>query len=474
MEEPINKGSRLENLKVIDASSDGQSVARIDNAVVFIEGGVPGDVVDVEVYRKKKKFFEARIVAFKEKSPDRIEPICSHFSICGGCKWQHMSYSKQLHYKQEQVEQALVRIGKIEIPPLLPIVGSRKTEYYRNRLEFTFSNKRWLTREEIGTDASASEDVLGFHVPGRFDKILDVKTCYLQDDLSNVIRNSVKDFCKDHGFAFFDVVALEGFMRNLIIRSTSTGEFMVTVVFHEDKVKERNLLMNHLKTQFPQITSLQYIINTKRNDTVFDLPVHLFSGRDYILEEMEGLKFKISAKSFYQTNSEQAYELYKITREFAGLNGKELVYDLYTGTGTIANFIARKAHHVVGIENVPVAIEDAKQNAKENSLQNTTFIAGDIKDTLTDEFVKIHGKPDVIITDPPRAGMHPDVVQKMIELNPKKIVYVSCNPSTQARDLALLDSQYKVCIVQPVDMFPHTTHVENVVLLKRRSDPDVT
>ncbi|MBL0063752.1 MAG: 23S rRNA (uracil(1939)-C(5))-methyltransferase RlmD [Bacteroidetes bacterium] len=472
MDEPINKGSRLENLRVIDASSDGQSVARMDNAVVFIEGGVPGDLVDVEVYRKKKKFFEARIVAFKETSPDRRDPICTHFGICGGCKWQHMSYEKQLFFKQEQVEQALVRIGKIEIPEIRPILGSKKTEFYRNRLEFTFSNKRWLTREEIGTDASATQDVLGFHVPGRFDKILDVQKCYLQDDLSNQIRNAVKQFCIDHQFEFFDVINLHGFMRNLIIRSTSTGEWMVNVVFHEDKKEERNLLMNFLKDKFPQITSLQYIINPKRNDTVFDLPVHLFSGRDYILEEMEGLKFKISAKSFYQTNSEQAYELYKITRDFAGLNGKELVYDLYTGTGTIANFIARNARHVVGIENVPVAIEDAKENAKENGLSNTTFIAGDIKDTLTSAFVLEHGRPDVIITDPPRAGMHPDVVRKMLELFPEKIVYVSCNPGTQARDLAMLDEKYKVEAIQPVDMFPHTTHVENVVLLKRKEIAD--
>lgn len=473
MTETINKGSKLENLRVIDASSDGQSVARIDNAVVFIEGGVPGDLVDVEVYRKKKKFFEARIVEIKESSPDRRNPVCSHFGVCGGCKWQHMSYEKQLFYKQEQVEQALVRIGKIEVPAIRPILGSVKTEFYRNRLEFTFSNKRWLTKEEIGTDASAVEDVLGFHVPGRFDKILDVHKCYLQENLSNEIRNTVKEFSKEHGFDFFDVVNLQGFLRNLIIRSTSTGEWMVIVVFHEDKTAQRTLLLEHLRERFPRITSLQYIINPKRNDTVFDLPVHLYSGRDYLLEEMEGLKFKISAKSFYQTNSAQAYELYKITRDFSQLTGKELVYDLYTGTGTIANFIARNAKHVVGIDNVAVAIEDAIENAKENGLDNTTFIAGDIKDTLTNQFVAGHGRPDIIITDPPRAGMHPEVVKKMIELNPEKIVYVSCNPGTQARDLALLDENYRVEAVQPVDMFPHTTHVENVVLLKRRTGSQI-
>ncbi|MBK9543100.1 MAG: 23S rRNA (uracil(1939)-C(5))-methyltransferase RlmD [Bacteroidetes bacterium] len=469
MSETINKGSRLESLRVIDASSDGQSVARIDNAVVFIEGGVPGDLVDVEVYRKKKKFFEARIVKIIEPSPDRRNPVCTHFGICGGCKWQHMSYEKQLFYKQQQVEQALVRIGKIEIPEIRTIIGSSKTEYYRNRLEFTFSNKRWLTKDEIGTDASALEDVLGFHVPGRFDKILDIQKCFLQEDLSNEIRRAVKQFCVQEKYSFFDVINLEGFMRNLLIRSTSTGEWMVVVVFHEDRSIERNKLLNFLKDKFPQLTSLQYIINPKRNDTVFDLEVHLFSGRDYILEEMEGLKFKISAKSFYQTNSSQAYELYKITRDFAGLNGKELVYDLYTGTGTIANFVARQSRHVIGIENVPVAIDDARQNAKENGLLNTTFIAGDIKDTLTNAFVAEHGQPDVIITDPPRAGMHPAVVTKIVELFPERIVYVSCNPGTQARDLAMMDEKYVVKSIQPVDMFPHTTHVENVVLLNRRS-----
>ncbi|MBP6334140.1 MAG: 23S rRNA (uracil(1939)-C(5))-methyltransferase RlmD [Bacteroidia bacterium] len=455
----------LENVNITDTAENGLGVGRVDNMVVFVEGAVPGDVADVQVFRKKKKFLEGRLVRLIESSPDRTEPVCSHFGTCGGCKWQHLNYDRQLFYKQRQVEEVLKRIGKIAEPDISPIIGSEQSYHYRNKLDFSCSDKRWLTREELHAGIPMKADVIGFHVPGRFDKILDITKCYLQDDLSNQIRNEVKRFSIENDFRFFDVMDQEGFLRDLILRSTSTGEWMVIVVFKQDLETEIKLLLNHLVKTFPQITSLLYIINPKRNSTIFDLPVNVFHGKDHIHEVMEGLKFKISAKSFYQTNSGQAYELYKIARNFAALTGTELVYDLYTGTGTIANFVAAKAKKVIGIDNVSDAIEDAKENSRVNGITNTEFFSGDLNKTLNEEFIQKNGKPDVIITDPPRSGMHPEAVMKMAEYSPSRIVYISCNPSTQARDIELLSEKYRVDKIQPVDLFPQTTHVENVILL---------
>jgi 23S rRNA (uracil1939-C5)-methyltransferase len=462
----------LENVSITDTAENGHGVGRVDNMVVFVEGAVPGDIADVHVYRKKKKYKEARVVRIIQASEDRIEPVCSHFGTCGGCRWQHLKYEKQLFYKQRQVEQVLKRIGNIPEPKISPILGAATPYFYRNKLDFSCSNKRWLTKAELDAGVPMKEDVIGFHVPGRFDKILNVEKCYLQDELSNKIRNEVKRFSIENGFQFFDVMEQEGFLRDLIFRSTSTGEWMLIVIFKDDLEPERNLLMNHLQVTFPEITSLLYVINPKRNATIFDLPVNVFHGRDHIFEEMEGLKFKISAKSFYQTNSKQAFELYKVAREMAALKGTENVYDLYTGTGTIANFIARSAKRVIGIDNVPDAIEDAKNNSIANGIINTAFFSGDLNKTLSKEFVEIHGKPDVIITDPPRSGMHPEAVMKMAEFSPSRIVYISCNPATQARDIALLNEKYTVSAIQPVDMFPQTTHVENVILLNCRDESD--
>ena len=466
--ETVKKGEITENLNISEASSEGSSIARIDNFVVFAEGGVPGDIADVMIFRKKKNYAEGRVVNIIKASEDRVEPFCTHFGSCGGCKWQHMTYEKQVYYKQKHVEDVLERVGKIALPAATTIKQSANTKYYRNKLEFTFSNKAWLTKADLDSGASVEQNALGFHVPGRFDKILDVKECFLQDDLSNKIRLSVKEFALQNNFEFFDPRSQEGYLRNLIIRSTSTGEWMVVVVFSRDFKESRELMMEHLKKYFPEITSLQYIINTKRNDTIFDLDVELYNGRSYIEEKMEDLIFRISAKSFYQTNSLQAYELYKIVRDYAGLTGNENVYDLYTGTGTIASFVAGKAKHVTGIDYIPDAINDAGENARYNKINNVSFFAGDIKDTLTPEFIAKHGKPDVIITDPPRSGMHEDVVRAIIKAAPERIVYVSCNPASQARDLQILDEFYSVVKCQPVDMFPHTTHVENVMLLTRK------
>ena len=466
--EKVIKGELVQNLLISEAGAEGNAMARLDNYVIFAEGAVPGDLVDVMIYRKKKNYAEGRVVKIHEPSPDRVTPFCTHFGTCGGCKWQHMSYEKQIHYKQKQVEDVLERIGKINLPKATPILGSALTKYYRNKLEFTFSNKGWLTPAEIESEIPIIKPALGFHVPGRFDKILDVKECFLQEDLSNKIRIAVREFCLDNNFEFFDPRSQEGYMRNLIIRSTSIGEWMVVVVFKTDHQESREQLMSYLKTKFPQLTSLQYIINGKRNDTIYDQDVILYSGREWIEEKMEELIFRISAKSFYQTNSLQAYELYKIVRDYAGLTGNENVYDLYTGTGTIASFIASKAKKVIGIDFIEDAIKDATENAKQNKITNVEFIAGDIKDTLTTAFTEQHGKPDVIITDPPRSGMHEDVVKAILLNAPEKIVYVSCNPASQARDIQLLDQLYEVEKFQPVDMFPHTTHVENVMLLRKR------
>lgn len=447
-------------------------MAKVNELVIFVPYVVPGDVVDLQVKRKKNHYAEAVAVKFHEKSPLRTEPFCSHFGVCGGCKWQCLSYEEQLKYKQKQVFDNLTRIGKVELPEFRPILGSEKTRFYRNKLEFTFSNKRWLTEEEVKQDVKYDQmNAVGFHIPGAFDKVLAIDKCWLQDDISNQIRNAVRDYAYAHNFPFFDLRTQEGLLRNIMIRTSSTGELMVVLqckVTDDEGRRKMEEILQFMADSFPQITSLMYVINNKCNDTIGDLDVEVFKGNDHIFEEMEGLRFKVGPKSFYQTNSEQAYNLYKVAREFAGLTGNELVYDLYTGTGTIANFVARKARKVVGIEYVPEAIEDAKVNSALNSIDNTLFYAGDMKDILTNDFIAEHGRPDVIITDPPRAGMHNDVIDVILAAEPKRIVYVSCNPATQARDLQLLDGKYKVTAVQPVDMFPHTHHVENVVQLERR------
>lgn len=462
----------LEKVTITDIAAEGKAVAKVNELVIFVPYVVPGDVVDLQVKRKKNHYAEAVAVKFHEKSPLRTEPFCSHFGVCGGCKWQCLSYEEQLKYKQKQVFDNLTRIGKVELPEFRPILGSEKTRFYRNKLEFTFSNKRWLTEEEVKQDVKYDQmNAVGFHIPGAFDKVLAIDKCWLQDDISNQIRNAVRDYAYAHNFPFFDLRTQEGLLRNIMIRTSSTGELMVVLqckVTDDEGRRKMEEILQFMADSFPQITSLMYVINNKCNDTIGDLDVEVFKGNDHIFEEMEELRFKVGPKSFYQTNSEQAYNLYKVAREFAGLTGNELVYDLYTGTGTIANFVARQARKVVGIEYVPEAIEDAKVNSALNGIDNTLFYAGDMKDILTNDFIAEHGRPDVIITDPPRAGMHNDVIDVILAAETKRIVYVSCNPATQARDLQLLDGKYKVTAVQPVDMFPHTHHVENVVQLERR------
>lgn len=462
----------LEKVTITDVAAEGKALAKVNDLVVFVPYVVPGDVVDLQVKRKKNHYAEAVAVKFYEYSPVRAVPFCQHYGVCGGCKWQCLPYAEQIKYKQKQVTDNLTRIGKIELPEISPILGSDKTEFYRNKLEFTFSNKRWLTEEEVKEDVKYEQmNAVGFHIPGAFDKVLAIEKCWLQDDISNQIRNAIRDYAYEHNYSFFNLRSQEGMLRNLMIRTSSTGELMVLLqckIVEESEMDLMKQLLAFVAERFPQITSLLYVINNKCNDTINDLDVLVFKGKDHIFEEMEGLHFKIGAKSFYQTNSEQAYNLYKIARNFAGLTGNELVYDLYTGTGTIANFVSRQAKKVIGIEYVPEAIEDAKVNSEINDIDNTLFYAGDMKDILTQEFINQHGRPDVIITDPPRAGMHDDVINTILFAEPLRIVYVSCNPATQARDLSLLDAKYKVTAVQPVDMFPHTHHVENVVLLERR------
>lgn len=458
----------LENVEIGDIAAEGKCVIKHNELVIFVDYGAPGDIVDIRVTSKKKNFAQGTIINFHKRSLLRVEPFCEHFGLCGGCKWQHIDYKTQLVYKQKQVQDALERIAKVSFPPLLPILGSITSTYYRNKLDFTFSNKRWLTKLEIDSEIQLERNALGFHVPGRFDKILEVNHCYLQADPSNQIRLAVKDFCLKNNYTFFDLINQNGLMRNLIIRTSSLGQVMVIVQFFENLPNQINSLMQFIGDTFPNIGSLMYVINNKGNETFHDLDVICFKGSPFIIEEMEGLRFQIGPKTFYQTNSTQAYELYKVTREFANLTGQELVYDLYTGAGTIAIFVAKKAKKVVGVEYVPQAIEDAKVNSSINNITNTSFFAGDMKNVLNDEFISFNGKPDVIITDPPRAGMDKQVIDKILEILPKKIVYVSCNPATQARDLALLDGSYIVKKVQPVDMFPQTHHVENVILLELR------
>ena len=458
----------FEDVSIIDIAEEGKGVGKAGDFVLFVDKAVPGDIADVQVYRKKKNFAEGKIAQLKKASELRTEAFCEHFGTCGGCKWQHMTYEAQLQFKQKTVAGALSHLAKIDVSNMLPIIPSPTDKYYRNKLEFTFSNKRWLNDGENRTEEPMDMDALGFHIPGRFDKILDVKHCYLQADPSNNIRNNVRDYAKEQGISFYDLKGHNGSLRNLIIRTSSTGELMVIVVFAYPTEDEIKGLMNHIDGYFPQLTSLLYIINQKKNDTIFDQEVIAWKGPQFIYEEMEGIQFRIGPKSFYQTNSIQALRLYEITRDFADFTGDELVYDLYTGAGTIANFVAGKVKEVVGVEYVPQAIEDAKINSSINNITNTKFYAGDMKDVLNADFVAEHGKPDVIITDPPRAGMHPDVVARLMEIEAKKIVYVSCNPATQARDLVVLKEKYDVVKIQPVDMFPHTQHVENVVLLALR------
>ena len=460
----------FDHIKVLDAGAKGVSVAKApDGKVIFIPNVVPGDVVDVQTMKKRKAYYEGKAVRFHELSEHRITPKCEYFGTCGGCKWQNMAYSQQLVFKENEVRNHLQRIGKIDFPPFEPILGSEKQFFYRNKMEFSFSNSRWLTEEEIASVGELdNRNALGFHIPRMWDKILDIHKCYLQEDPSNDIRNSVRQFANVNGLTFFNPRHHEGLLRTLMIRTTSIGEIMVLIQFFEDDKEKRELLLNHLEEKFPQITSLQFVVNNKPNDTIYDQDVHLFKGREYILEEMEGLNFSINAKSFYQTNSDQAFELYKIMRDFAGLTGKELVYDLYTGTGTIAQFVSKNAAKVVGVESVPDAIIEARKNAERNNISNCEFFVGDMKVVFNDDFISANGHPDVIITDPPRDGMHKDVVEQILKIAPDKIVYVSCNSATQARDLALMDHQYKVTRVRPVDMFPQTHHVENVVLLEKR------
>jgi 23S rRNA (uracil1939-C5)-methyltransferase len=458
----------IEKVEITGIAAEGKALARYNEKIVFVPHVIPGDLVDLQVTKKKSAYMEARAIRFHSYSPQRIEPVCEHFGTCGGCKWQMLPYPDQLAYKQQQVVDNLTRIGKIELPVIHSILGSEKTLFYRNKLEFTFSNKKWLTTEEMNTNEPHNMNGVGFHIPGMFDKVLDINKCWLQNDISNQLRNEIRRYAFEKGLSFFDLRKQAGFLRTMIIRTTSTGELMLIVVFFEEVQLVREQLLDHLANTFPQITSLLYVINSKANDTITDQDIVVYKGSSYIVEEMETLRFIIGPKSFYQTNSEQAYTLYKVTRELAGLSGEELVYDLYTGTGTIANFVAGSARQVIGIEYVPEAIEDAKANSALNNISNTLFYAGDMKDILNENFILNHGRPDVIITDPPRAGMHNDVIEAILFAAPRRIVYVSCNPATQARDLSLLDTAYKVTCVQPVDMFPHTHHVENVVLLEAR------
>lgn len=463
-----NQPQVFEKVEITAAAAEGKALARVDNRVIFVSNAVPGDVADIRITRKKKKFYEGTATFFHQLSDKRTEPRCVHFGVCGGCKWQHLDYQWQLHYKQQQVIDAFTRIGKVEFPPLIPILGSKEIYNYRNRLDFSFSNKKWLTNEEISSGEAFDRSALGFHIPGTFDKVLDLKECHLQSAVSEKIRAFVRDFAGKKKYTFFDIREQHGLMRTLIIRTAASGEIMVIVQFFENDPEAREELMSAIEKEFPEITSLMWVVNPKGNDTFNDLDIHCWSGRDHIIETMEGLSFKVGPKSFYQTNSAQAYELYKIARDFAGLSGTENVYDLYTGTGTIALFVAKQAQKVTGVELIPAAIEDAKINAGMNNISNVQFFAADMKDMFTPAFMEIHGKPDVIITDPPRAGMHEDVVKCMSESGAAKIVYVSCNPASQARDLALLDANYRIAKVQPVDMFPQTHHVENVVLLEKR------
>ncbi|MEX2513090.1 MAG: 23S rRNA (uracil(1939)-C(5))-methyltransferase RlmD [Cyclobacteriaceae bacterium] len=463
------KNKVLHNLEIERIAAEGKCVGHYEGKVVFVGNVAPGDVVDVRIIKGRSSFMEGEAIEIHKFSEDRVDPFCEHFGVCGGCKWQHISYDLQLDYKRQQVVDQFQRIAKVPLPEVLPIIGSADTRYYRNKLDFTFSNNRWLTREEIDSEKTFERNALGFHVPKRFDKIVDIQHCHLQGNISNQVRNSLREFALTENLSFYDIIQQKGLLRNLIIRTTLDGQIMVIVQFGEADREGIDKTMNFLKNTFPETTSLLYITNLKKNETFYDLEVHLFYGKEYMEETMEGLRFRIGPKSFYQTNPKQAFRLYQVAREFAGLQGSETVYDLYTGTGTIANFVARKAKQVIGIENVEPAIEDARLNSQINKIENTLFYAGDIKDILNEKFISLHDKPDVIITDPPRAGMHEAVVNTLLGVEAEKIVYVSCNPATQARDVALLSEKYDISKIQPVDMFPQTYHVENIVLLTKRN-----
>ncbi|MBK7133418.1 MAG: 23S rRNA (uracil(1939)-C(5))-methyltransferase RlmD [Bacteroidales bacterium] len=459
----------LENVRITDIGAEGNAVARVDNLVVFVPMLIPGDVVDLRVIRKRKKYLEGKVIRFREYSPDRIAARCIHFGVCGGCKWQHLPYDMQLRYKEKQVRDNLTRIGKVELPVIHPIIGSEEVFHYRNKLEYTFSDKRWLTKEEVESDTEfQKEGALGFHIPGLFDKVLDIEECHLQPEPSNTIKNKVREYALRNHLEFFDLREQKGFLRNIVIRNSLEGKVMVIVVFFHEDAEKREGLLDFLASEFPQISSLQYVINSKKNDSLNDQEPILYKGEGHLTEHMGDLQFRIGPKSFYQTNTRQALTLYRVALEFAGLTGRETVYDLYTGTGTIANFVAGFAEKVIGIEYVDEAVKDAVINSQINSVNNTLFFSGDMKDVLSGQFIEANGRPDVIITDPPRAGMHEDVVKIISKAGAERIVYVSCNPSTQARDILLLSDDYYVASVQPVDMFPHTHHVENVVLLKRK------
>ncbi|WP_111307567.1 23S rRNA (uracil(1939)-C(5))-methyltransferase RlmD [Confluentibacter sediminis] len=470
MSRKITKKQIFEHIEVLDAGAKGKTIAKSpDGKVIFLPNAVPGDIVDIQTFKKRKAYYEGKAINFHKLSEKRTTPVCEHFGVCGGCKWQDMGYEHQLYYKQKEVTNNLTRIGHIQLPEVTPILGSKNSYFYRNKMEFSFSDSRWLTQEEVKSDKDLGDrNALGFHIPGMWDKILDLNTCHLQPDPSNAIRNTVKQFAIENNLEFFNTRNQSGFLRTMMIRTSTTGDVMVVIQFFKEDKAKRELLLNFIAETFPQITSLQYIINEKANDTIYDQEVVCYKGADHIFEVMEGLKFKINAKSFYQTNSDQAFELYKIARDFAGLTGNELVYDLYTGTGTIAQFVAKQAKKVIGVESVPDAITAAKENAQLNNINNVEFFVGDMKHVFNDAFINKHGHPDVIITDPPRDGMHKDVVQQILTIAPKRVVYVSCNSATQARDLELMDATYKVIKTQAVDMFPQTFHVENVVLLEKR------
>ncbi len=462
----------IEGLEITALAAEGKALGKYGDVVVFVPMTVPGDVVDVQIRRKRRRFMEGSVVRFVKRSPMRVEPVCGHFGVCGGCKWQNLPYAEQLRHKTAQVHDQLTRIGKIELPEIAPCLGSAEQLFYRNKLEYTFADRRWLTYEEIAEQGDIEPaPALGFHVPDMFDKVLDIRKCYLQGDPSNAIRDEIKRYCIEHGYSFHNARAHEGLMRNIIIRTASTGDIMLIVVFNSDDRERITALLDHVQTTFPQISSLMYFVNDKWNDSVGDLTPVLYAGKDHILEEMEGLRFKVGPKSFYQTNSAQAYELYKVVRDFAGLRPEDTLYDLYTGTGTIANFCARRCAKVVGVEYVEEAVEDARVNSACNGISNTVFYAGDMKKVMDDAFVERNGRPDVIVLDPPRAGVDEPVLEVIMRVAPERIVYVSCNPATQARDLAILNRMYRVAAVQPVDMFPHTHHVENVVRLEKRTEP---
>lgn len=457
----------IENLQITAAGAEGNCIGRHENKVVFVRRAVPGDVVNVRVIGKKKSFYEAEVIEVVTPSPQRVTPFCAHFGECGGCKWQQMDYAEQLRNKHQMVIDAFERIGKIEVGEVLPIQGCDENRFYRNRMDYAFSNRRWLSKTEMDIEDKGELNALGFHIPGRFDKVLNIDKCWLQDDMANTIRNAVRNYTISKGYTFFDLREQHGLMRGLIIRNSTVGEWMVIVMFHGNDTDAMDDVMGYIETSFPQITSLLYVINNKRNDTIYDQDVLVWKGKDHMLEKLGNLTFKVRPKSFFQTNTRQAETLYNIAVNFAGLTGNEVVYDLYTGTGTIANYVAGTAKKVVGIEYIEQAIDDARENAAFNNITNTVFYAGDMKDVLNDAFIAKNGTPDLIITDPPRAGMHADVVKKICEIGAPRVVYVSCNAATQARDLDLMRDTYRVVKIQPVDMFPHTAHVENVALLEK-------